>query len=148
MTMIPFLLEELEELFSGSSDLEENRFIFDANQLLIQLKLCMRTEYKKNSPEKNAIEEKIKKYENLLREKRHKKNLPRREEKHKEGNIQKLKEAQLQLSETEKVADDILLNLDLQKKKIESSQQKVTQIRTEELPKSNRFVTSMLKWWK
>lgn len=65
----------------------------------------------------------------------------------KETNLSRLRGALSTLKDTEKIADDTLLNLDIQKKQLKKSKENI-KTTDGELSRSNSFINRMLQWWK
>ena len=65
-----------------------------------------------------------------------------------ESNVQKLQKSLAILADCETQADDTLAELKRNRESILRSQDRVKQVRAQELPKANRHTQSMLAWWK
>ena len=62
--------------------------------------------------------------------------------------LDRLKQAKTVLNETEVIADTVLTKLIEQKEQIKTEMEKIETVKTKELPKAGRSVSSMLKCWK
>ena len=129
--MNEIIVEDIDELMKNPESNE--KYIFDLEQNIQALKL------------QEPKHPKIREAERFLRTFRSEEKM--RQPSH-ETNVQKLQKSLAVLAECETQADDTLTELKRNRESIQRSQERVTQIRAQELPRAHRLLHSMLAWWK
>jgi len=150
--MVQCIVEELDDLFSEYNTLRNHpeKFVFEAQQLIIQLKL-----YDKNHPKIKQYEPQLRTFRNMLQYNcdvdRSLERIPKTGEQKidtKSLPSEKLQKALSEITETEQVADSTLLELARQRTTILKSQDNISKIKSEQLPKASKTVSNMSKWWR
>lgn len=144
-TMVQCIVEDLDEIFAPNHPLQENpeKFLFEARQLLAHLKL-----YDKNHKKVKEYEHKLSQLSQFQNNNnvKSKQKIPNHEDV--KTSSERLKKSLEELTETEKVADEALLELARQRTVILKSQDHVAKVKSEELSKANKSVSNMSKWWR